>query len=175
MRTWLVLTAAAVLTCCAESALAHKLGCFAGVEGEKVAGYAWLGGGARAANAPFRVLAPDGAVLHEGRTNDEGEFFFVPARVCDHRIIVEAGEGHVARFTVPAEELRTVSAGSVAGAEEIAAIVDRSVSRRIAPLRRELAELKQKRRLQDILAGLGYIAGITGIVFYFLGRRRENS
>jgi len=56
---------------------------------------------------------------------------------------------------------------------DIADVVSRAVSRQIAPLRRELHELKERERLQDILGGVGYLIGIAGIAFYFLGARRN--
>jgi nickel transport protein len=175
-------------------ALAHKVKCFAAAEGDVVAGFAWMDGGARVRNVPFKVLGPGGALLHEGTTDAKGEFSFAPARACDHQIVVDAGEGHQARFTVRAEELPfapgkdapphapaadTPSASPRARAEAtpsqaaVEEAVGRAVSRAVAPLRRELAEFKERRRLQDIVAGLGYIAGLAGVAFYLLGARRK--
>jgi len=150
-------------------AAAHKAKCFAAVEGDRISGYAWLGGGSRPKNVPFKVLAPDGEVLQEGTTNEEGEFSFRPTRRCDHRIVVLAGEGHEAQFTVAADELPLDPADAPSAAD-----IEQAVSRQIAPLRRELAAFRDRQRLQDVLAGIGYIAGLAGVTFYFLGvRRRE--
>ena len=51
----------------------------------------------------------------------------------------------------------------------------RVLSDQLTPIKRDLAELKVRRiSFQDILGGLGYILGITGIVFYFLaGKERD--
>jgi hypothetical protein len=176
---------------------AHSVKCFAALDGDAISGYAWTGNGQRVRNMPFRVFDPDGDVLHEGTTDARGEFSFAPARACDHEIVVEAGEGHVARFTVLSGDLLAGGiAGPVADAEpstaaaparaeggndeapagagDLESIVRRAVSSQIAPLRRELAEFRERRRLQDVIAGLGYIAGLAGAAFFFLGvRRRE--
>lgn len=53
-------------------------------------------------------------------------------------------------------------------------IVEGAVAQKLRPLQREIAELRDEVRLHDILGGIGYIVGIAGIAFYFLGvRRRE--
>lgn len=178
---------------------AHRVGCFAAAEVKAVAGFAWTSGGGRLANVPFEVRSPDGVVLHSGRTDAQGEFRFVPTQLCDHEIVIDAGAGHVARFVVRTEDLPAailpVSAVEPAGSDTPAPaepehanpdppaapstalepLVARVVQREVAPLRRELAELRDRRSLQDIVGGLGYIAGITGVAFYFLGSRRRPS
>jgi nickel transport protein len=180
----------------AAPAFAHKVKCFAAADGDRVAGYAWLSGGARPSQVPFRVVAPDGTVLHAGMTDERGEFAFIPDRPVDHRIEVDAGDGHFAIFTVRAGDLPAAlrpadAAGttpSPAGASTLApdaatrAVVpddleqriERAVSRELAPLRRELAAFQERTRFQDVVAGLGYIAGLTGLAFFFLGSRRKN-
>jgi len=53
-----------------------------------------------------------------------------------------------------------------------------AVSKEIGPLRtqinkyrEEIQKYQEKIRLHDILGGIGYIAGVAGLAFYFLGRR----
>jgi hypothetical protein len=183
---------------------AHRVNCFAAVEGDMISGYAWMGGGVRPKNVPYKVLSPDGTVLHRGTTNENGEFSFTPLYACDHEIVVEAGEGHVARFVVREDELpasadeiltghtdagvpgRKSSGGKAAPADtgspvmagnerdELEKAVARAVNKEIAPLRRDLAEFQERERLQDFVAGLGFIAGLAGAAFFFLGARRKN-
>lgn len=194
MKNLCIVALIAGLSLHASPSWAHKIKCFAAADGEQVSGYAWMSGGARPQHVAFRVLAPDGAILHEGTTNERGEFSFVPDRACDHRIVIEAGDGHVAEFTVRADELpgaarddRSVASPAAkatptpvdpsalpAVAPDLEALVDRAVSRQITPLRRDLAEFQERARLQDVLAGLGYIAGLTGAAFFFLGLRRKD-
>ena len=44
-------------------------------------------------------------------------------------------------------------------------------------LRRDVAQMNQRLRWQDLVGGVGYILGLIGIAAYFLGarRREENS
>lgn len=193
--------AAMLLACCfLPNAHAHKFKCFATAEGRSISGYAWLGGGGRPQNVPVKVTAPDGTVLAETRTNENGEFSFTPKRRCDHLVTLTSGDGHQAHFLVEAAELPAdlppLAAGTVdtpehftaelpepGGAAEntgarasrpadIAEVVSEAVSRQIAPLRRELHELTERQRLQDILGGVGYLMGVAGIAFCFLGAQR---
>jgi nickel transport protein len=56
--------------------------------------------------------------------------------------------------------------------EEIEQVVETAVSRQIRPLREQLEAYESKTRLHDTLGGIGYIVGIAGIAFYFMGRRK---
>ena len=58
---------------------------------------------------------------------------------------------------------------------ELQGVVERAVSKQVNPLREDLDSLKEKRRFQDILGGIGYILGLAGITFYFLGTRKRNA
>lgn len=58
---------------------------------------------------------------------------------------------------------------------ELQRMIETAVSQKIRPLQREIADLKEEIRFHDILGGIGYIVGVTGIVFYFLGVRRRES
>lgn len=169
----------------ANSSFAHKVNCFASADGKVISGYAWMSGGARPSNAPIEVLAPDGSVLYEGKTDNEGRFSFTPTRHCDHEIVVEAGEGHIARFTVPRDDLPPITLdadepepentepASSADSAWLERVVASAVSSQITPLRRELAQFRAQQRFQDIVAGIGYLAGITGIVFYFMAGKKQ--
>ena len=55
--------------------------------------------------------------------------------------------------------------------EGIEHIVKTVVSRQIRPLREQLEAYESTIRLHDTLGGIGYIIGIAGIAFYFMGRR----
>jgi hypothetical protein len=58
------------------------------------------------------------------------------------------------------------------GSEDLAAQTE-SLGRQIATLRQDLDKWKAQLRLQDVLGGIGYILGITGLVFFLGGRRKE--
>lgn len=184
-----------ILLLAPAQARAHQVKCFASVDGDRVVGYAWVGGGARLHTAPYRVLGPEGDVLATGTTGKDGSFSFKPVMDCDHEIIVDAGAAHTARFTVGADEIANVlpweeshsasfsteaplpvsHAGKVPRREtaELRHLIAQAVSREIAPLRRELAEFKSRQSLADLTTGLGFIAGITGVSFFFLTKLRS--
>jgi len=192
MGLWLAVAAGLA----AAPAHAHKLKVFASAEGATISGYAYFPGGGRAQGLKLVASAPDGRKLAEATTDAKGEFSFLARFRCDHRLAVETVDGHRATFTVEAEELPE-SLPPLAGVpakppvspqapgdtprpatsvgtshEAIEHAVDRAVSRHIRPLREQLEQAEAKRRLHEILGGIGYIVGVAGIVFFLLGRRR---
>ena len=200
-RMCLVFVAILVLAARSE---AHKFKCFATAEGKIASGYAWVGGGGRPKGVAFKVTAPDGATLHQGKTNEKGEFSFPVRFKCDHTIVVDGGEGHRATYVLRADELpdgltrfgagKAVSvakagtspprpsgvaatpgnsATPLASARDLKRVVASAVHKQVAPLRRDLAEFKERQRVQDIIGGIGYLLGVAGIAFYFLGVRRK--
>ncbi len=56
-------------------------------------------------------------------------------------------------------------------AEEFEALIDKTVSKHIRPLREQLDRYEEKVRLHDILGGIGYIVGLMGLG-YFLSSRK---
>ncbi len=52
-------------------------------------------------------------------------------------------------------------------------MVEKAVERRVAPLERRLREYEDRVRVSDVLGGIGYIVGVTGILFYALGVRKK--
>ncbi len=101
----------------AGPAMAHKLTVFAAVQGKKVTGEVYFRGGAPARNARVGVLGPADEKLGETTTDEDGHFAFVPRVRCDHRLVVTAGEGHAAEFTVAADELPRGLPAAPAGTE----------------------------------------------------------
>jgi hypothetical protein len=57
---------------------------------------------------------------------------------------------------------------------ELEKMIEGAVARKIKPLQREISDLKETIRLHDILGGIGFILGIMGISFYFLGVRKRD-
>jgi len=102
----------------ASPAAAHKASVFAAVQGKVISGEAYFRDGSPLRNAQVTVFDPAGAKLGETKTDAEGKFSFEPRRRCDHRLVVDGGEGHAAEYTVRAEELPTaLSAGKTAPAK----------------------------------------------------------
>jgi len=175
---------------CAAPCLGHQCKCFATAEGSTIAGYAWFGGGGRPKGTEVRATSPDGTVLYEGKTNDKGEFAFEARVRCDHIIRVGGGEGHAAQFTVKAEELpeslpaaagppkaapgpvEVSRADEAGGGARVAPGTGEALVKQVAALRAELEAFRSEQRFRDVVAGIGYILGLAGVAFFFLGGRR---
>ena len=56
-------------------------------------------------------------------------------------------------------------------AATIEAIIEAAVARHVGPLRQQIAAYEDKIRWHDVLGGIGYIVGMTGLACYFLARR----
>ncbi|MFW6162343.1 MAG: carboxypeptidase regulatory-like domain-containing protein [Planctomycetota bacterium] len=178
-------------------AWAHKLNVFARAEGKALSGYAYFPGGGRATGLKVQALAPDGTVVGEATTDDQGEFTIPVTARCDYEVVAETLDGHRATFPVPARDLPdglppygggptpapttsadaspvspTTSVAVTGPDDELAALVEAAVRKQVRPLREQIEGYEQRRRLHDIIGGIGYIVGVAGIAFYFLGARR---
>lgn len=204
--------AAMVIVClgCTAPALAHKVEVFAyaSPDGRAIQGEAYLRGGTPMRQAKVTVFGPAGQTLGEATTDDEGKFTVAVRFRCDHRVVLDAGEGHTAEYTVRADELPddlpprdgtspppetpaettpgTTGSGASPGpdapqrATDIAETPDASLEARIEALTRQVTELRSQlhryeetTRFRDVLGGIGYILGLAGLAFYFLGVRRK--
>ncbi len=199
-RTFLVPLAA---VCClsigtAREASAHKMFVSAVAQAERIEGEVYVVGGEPVEKAVVSLLATDGTELGKATTGSDGKFSFVPRFRCDHRLVVDGGFGHRAECTVSANELpaalpaysaegalrlqqapAAADADAVSGGAMTTAGVDdvsqrEALSQQIAALRMDLDKWKSELRFQDILGGVGYILGLTGLVFYFLGIRAKD-
>lgn len=193
MRKQTTLTIVLGLLLClsvATAAHAHAIHVYAVAEGKVVRGEVYMSRGARPAKCKVQVFAPDGSKLAETVTNDRGEFSFEAAVRADHRIVVDTGDGHRAEYVLRADELPETLPPAAAGprlpargAHENAQApempptdprgVEEIVARHIGALRRELREAEQRRRLSDVLGGIGYILGLMGVALYFRSRARR--
>lgn len=183
----------------ADPALAHKLKVFALVDGDHIAGSAYFVGGAKASGATITVTDAGGNALARLVPDAEGTFRYTPRDRIDHVIVADSGDGHVARWTLPADALpaglgdsrptaaTTAPAATIpqkpeagqphshtAPAEEtLAALVEQSVARQLRPLREQLEAHDARVRLQDVLGGIGYIVGLAGLGLWWYGGRRR--
>lgn len=89
-----------------DVAQAHRVNLFAWVEGDSVHLQAKFGGGRKAQNALVEVYNAQGAKLLEGKTNASGEFSFPIPEQSDLKIVLLAGMGHRAEWTIPKKEIQ---------------------------------------------------------------------
>lgn len=180
----------------ASFAFAHRLKAFGFAEGTTIHGSVYFSGNVAAQGVRIQVFAPDGALLAETTSDDDGRFTITAGHRVDHRIVADSGDGHRAEYVVPADELPpalpgpatsvpsgatpadpTASAvGSVRpSSAETEEMVERAVARQVGPLREQLDAFADQVRWRDVLGGLGYILGITGIGCWLIARRNRQS
>lgn len=86
-------------------------------------------------------------------------------------MVVAAEDDPTAQTANPAAG---TSVRSTVEPEALQGMIEAAVAQKLRPLQREIVELREEIRLHDILGGIGYIVGIAGISFYFLGVRRRD-
>lgn len=183
----------------APAAEAHGLRIFATVDGDHITGYAYWVGGERLSDATLRVLSADGELLGEAQTNAEGEFHYHPEVRQDHVLEIALPDGHRDTFTVAAAELPNTlppgpdadnnaqpdeeadaperEAAAAMDEEALRTVLQDTVSRPIQQLREDVDALSERRRVQDILGGMGYIVGVFGIMVFarqWFGERKKS-
>lgn len=187
----------------AQPALAHKLNMFAYVENNNVFVEGYFSDGIKPKNSDVTVVAADGSVILEGKTDDEGAFVFPAPSVAPIRVVLNAGMGHQTDYTISAADLGAVATESTAAtqaavtgggsAESAPAMVEaagpastvsapnveqavrRAVAEAVKPLALEINTLKNKTRMSDIIGGIGLIIGLLGgFAFYKATQMKKN-
>ncbi len=171
----------------AATALAHRVMVFAWVEAQTVHTESKFSGGKLVKGGRIEVFDQAHKKVTQGLTDDRGRFdFSIPQGARQLDIVLTTSMGHTGRWTVSAQELGATVAlpdpqkpdapvkASTYGtpglnAEAIEAIVERSLEKKLAPLRAQIAA--QSWGLRDIVAGLGYILGLMGLASYLRYRR----
>lgn len=191
IRPYAVITLAQTITlvCCVLSPLtvhAHKLNLFAFVEGNQISVEAYFPDGKKARNSEVQILDTQGNVLVSGLTDEQGMYLYTAPVQAAMRIVVNAGLGHQAEYELSAEEW----SGNVAIAstqipeatssssppasntnpDQNPAGLQRAIAHAIKPLALEIAQLRQRTTLADIIGGIGFIIGILGVIAYWKAR-----
>jgi len=174
----------------------HELHLFASVAGENITGYTYYHGGERVANVDIEIWGAGDDIVFMGKTDEKGEFSFAPTYKSDYKVVAMTSDGHRAEQEIKAgslpaglpekgevveDPLADVPAFGWGGTgetggdefaiteEALRTIVDESVARQVRPLQEQLAEYESKVRVRDIVGGLGFICGLAGVGFYFMG------
>lgn len=169
-------------------ALAHKIVASVFASGTMIEGEVGMSDGSMAVQAKVIVSTPEGRVLGETVTDDEGMFTFAPTEPVNHVFRADLGAGHVATATMTADEVGAILGKAVATPAPVApsgAVVPQAgvsppdteaiaamLRDELRPLRQELAAYKEKNDLQTVLGGIGYIFGLFGVGFYIAARRQ---
>jgi nickel transport protein len=190
---------------CNSSALAHKVTIFAWVEGDTVHTTSKFSGGKSAKRLTVVVYDKQGNQLLEGKTDENGEFSFKIPKKTELKVALKASMGHLAEWTIPAEEITGIADSTETGApeigveaaastdakrsgelavptavglscQEIQELIDKSLDKKLTPVVNMLAEsLDHGHRMGEVIGGIGYIFGLVGVALYFATRRREHS
>lgn len=185
------LAAAALLAALlASDAAAHRLRLFVTVEGRQFHGHAYYSGGGPAARAEVEVRDSDGTAARTVVTDDEGAFTLEAMGDFDHLFLIDTGDGHRAEFLVPVSDFAALprapadatletepapeaEAESAGGTDISIGAIERAIARQVRPLREQLDAYEDQVRFRDILGGIGYIAGILGLIAYWKARQRS--
>lgn len=190
--------ALSVFSLVVEQVFAHKVTIFAWVEGDTVHAESKFSGGRVAKQARIEVYDRTGALLLEGRTDDEGRFVFKAPKQEELRIVLVAGAGHRNEWVVKAEEFAdrvrpvadddtllpnqtepvadTPLAGRIdVSREDLQTMIEGALDRQLQPVLRRLQQMDEGPRLADIIGGIGYILGLVGLGAYIHFRRRSTS
>jgi nickel transport protein len=176
----------------AGSSWAHKVIVFAWVEGDTVRTESKYSGGRKVKEGQIIVYDMQGQKVLEGKTDDQGLFSFKAPKRTDLKIVLNAGMGHRAEWTIKAQEFgesremqapagpkqrapseKGGTAPSVQNAEpmasprevdtqEIRRIVERALDEKLAPVIRRLQEMQD--RGPSPTEVLGGIGYILGLI-----------
>lgn len=177
---------------------AHKVRVFATGDGDRIEGYAYFPGGVRARNCSVTLFTMDGTKVGQTQTDAKGTFSFSAHQHCDHKVVLDAGDGHHAEFVVSADELGPAvgepvrsaaethtgkksspesgapNPGAQSQSAEFARIVDRILARRLRPFEERLDRYEAKVYWHDVAGGIGYILGLAGLFVLLTSRQGKH-
>jgi nickel transport protein len=186
-----ILVATVLLLVSARPAIAHKVSVFAWVEKGKVEVEAYFAGGNPCKKCRIEVRDAKGKTLLTGLTDVKGRFGFAPPVVEDMRIVLFAGSGHKAEYSLSRNELAGLTPEPAAPSspktpqgvqdspavppgewsERLQALQTRvdAMSLQVARLRAEKGELTPAK----VIAGLALILALTSLLAAWRRRRKE--
>ncbi|MCA9412878.1 MAG: hypothetical protein KC931_17005 [Candidatus Omnitrophica bacterium] len=182
---------------------AHRMNIFTYTEGNEIHVESYFNRGSNCMGCLVEVTDSAGQVVASGTTTEEGKWSFVPPKEEGLTVSVTASEGHRAEYTLTeadypqsmnlstlSEETSKVADSSVVRTlaesktpnvtvtdqEELEAIVDRVVEKRLAPIREELRRMQvDEPGFQEIVGGIGYLFGLCGVAMYFMARSKKSN
>lgn len=155
----------------AAPVLAHRVIVFAWVEKEMIHVQGSFGANRPAKGCEIQVVTPQGTLVHQGVTDQKGEYSLKLEGLPDSdlMVILNAGTGHSGQWTLPKGELQPEPA-----------LQDRSDNRSENPAEKLAAKLAEKQALEQgpplarILAGIALIFALAAGVAWVQKRKRKN-
>lgn len=183
-----LLIAAVLLS--STSVLAHKLIVSAYVEENSIEGQAYLNNGSTPKNTIVKIINSSDKVVAEIKSNEEGVFKLKNASPDTYIIHVDAGEGHKAKFILNKSEFENdnedednssdLNNDSKSTDNEMPSEIEinsniksefKKLSSQMRKYRDEVRSYKEHIRVHDVLGGIGYIIGITGMFSFLISRK----
>lgn len=172
MRSLLVLVLPVVAVFLAPlSSVAHEIHVLAHAQGPKITGQATYRGGGAVKEAAVTALDAEGRELARTKTDAEGRYTIEPRTTGKCRIVVDAGDGHGGDTTVAAGASKDEHLADHGHDGDVVALL-RELHGEMNELHDELHEQEHRVFFRDILGGVGFILGLTGVAFYVVGMRR---
>ncbi len=170
----------------------HKINIFATVEGNRIYTRSYASDGSKIKGGVIEVYDSQGNKLVSGKTDSLGEFSFVIPKKDDLKIVVTGSMGHRAETImdrndlseteiVIAEKVQPKEKSEITKTEPVQLdtlflkkTIEEALDARLHPIIKMLAEQREKKiSLTEVIGGIGYIIGITGLAFFFLGRKKN--
>ncbi len=173
------------------SAHAHGVFIFAWVDGDTIHTDSYFSGEEKVKDGVVKVFNSSGDILLEGKTNTNGEFSFKIPGTPPLRIVLETGMGHKSEFLLELDDRTSIeetpasaeknkdhqrpsTSPSPEDVDQIRKVVEETLDSRLKPITKALAEIERDKGpgLAEIIAGIGYIFGIMGIILYFRTKKK---
>lgn len=169
---------------------AHKVHLSAWMEGDTVYTESYSGS-RKIRGGQIKVFDLSGNKLLEGKTDGKGEFSFRISKKMDLQIVLEDAVGHRTEHVLKADEpLQTVGSNLTTekkesqvpsssvvqvDLEQISMVVEKALDTKLKPIVRTLAKIQEKRGpgFPEVLAGIGYILGLIGLILYFKSKKKR--
>lgn len=174
---------------CTTTAEAHKVSAYAYREGDKVIGECYFVDGSPCKNSVVEVYDSKGKKILQSTTDEKGRFSFKTSETGQLKIVIPAGEGHRAEYTLEVaksgkQEVKKQEAVKqvqkqqtpLINKEELKQIIDEAMDAKFQGIRNEIIDLRKKMdkiNIRDVIGGIGYIFGIWGLIM--LIKRRKNA
>jgi len=191
-----------ILIAICSQAHAHRVNLFAWYDGKMILAEGYFSGGTKAMDSAILVFDSGDKEVFHGMTDKKGGFSFKPPGNGEYRLVLEAGMGHRAEALVSVQGMESGTAAPEAGQaglqtaerpgvkgavqsakdphEGAVALTgtefEQILDRKLNPIKEQLLRLaKQGDRVgfRDVVAGLGYIAGLMGLAMYLTQRKRK--
>ena len=137
-----------LIFCRIELVYAHRVNLFAWVEGDTVYVESTFSGGQGVKAGQITVTDPQGTEILSGTTDENGKFSFKAPKKVELKIILLAGTGHRAEWTIAAREIEMPAAGQTPCPAKGVPVI-------------------------NMIIGIGCILGLTAIAAYIRKRKKS--